>query len=82
MKTKYDDTSGRILAIILVIGFIVGILGISFLITSFVYWLFTVVMSYFFFVSIPFTWNYALGVWLIVQLINVIFGGIHFSVSE
>lgn len=82
MKTKYEDTSGKVLAIILVIVFIAGILGISFLLTSFVYWLFTLVMNCFFFMSIPFTWHYALGIWLIVLLINAVFGGVHFSISE
>ena len=65
--------------IILFMAFI--LLSISFLGTAFIYWLFTLVMANFFSVIIPFTWHYALGVWLIVILIRLTFSGVRYATS-
>jgi len=73
------ENTTTIIAIILVIG---GALSLSFLLTSGIYYLFTLIMSTFFSVMIPFTWHYALGVWLILILINVLFGGVKLSVKN
>lgn len=51
------------------------VLLFSFLSTSAVYYLFSLVMINFFNINIPFSWNYAFGVWLIIILIRFVFGG-------
>lgn len=47
---------------------------ISFLIISGIYYLFTLIMMNFFNITIPFTWTYACGIWLIYLLIRLMFG--------
>lgn len=87
LKERYNiETKGKngwvyIFTFVIIASLIALILGISFLITSFVYWLFTLVMANFFSIIIPFAWHYALGVWLIVILIRFIFGGIQYTTS-
>jgi len=76
---KWKDSVGCFAAVIAIIAIIVLILGISFLCTSFVYWLFTLVMASFFSIIVPFTWHYALGVWLVVILIRFIFSGTQYA---
>ena len=49
---------------------------IGFLSTAMIYYLFTQVMISFFNIFIPFSWTYALGVWLIVVLLRLLFGGL------
>lgn len=63
------------IAVIAVIGMFIGIFVLSFLITTFIYYLFTVIMLNFFNIIIPFSWTYAVGVWLIILLIRLLFGG-------
>ena len=87
LKEKYDIKTGEkngwtyIFAFIIIALLIIFILGISFLITSLIYWLFTLVMANFFSIIIPFTWHYALGVWLITILIRFIFSGTQYTTS-
>jgi len=57
-----------------IIALTILILSISFLATSLIYYIFTIVMFTFFSIVIPFTWHYAVGVWLIIILIRFIFG--------
>lgn len=72
----------NIISIIIGVFAFAVICGISFLLTSGIYYLFTIIMFTFFSVIIPFTWHYALGVWLIFLLINLLFGGIKLSVKN
>ena len=69
-------------SIIIGIFIFAAMCGISFLLTSGIYYLFTLIMSTFFSIVIPFTWHYALGVWLIFLLINLLFGGVKLSVER
>jgi len=69
---KYDISYFAIT--IAIIAFTIVILLISFLATSLIYYVFTIVMSNFFSIIIPFTWHYAIGVWLITILIRFLFG--------
>ena len=54
---------------------------IGFLSTTMIYYLFTQVMINFFNIFIPFSWTYALGVWLIVVLLRLLFGGLKTNVK-
>ena len=82
IKTEEKNSWVYILGFTIIVLFIAIILGISFLVTSFVYWLFTLVMANFFSIIVPFTWYYALGVWLIVMLIRFIFSGTQYIIKK
>lgn len=69
---KYDISYFAIT--IAIIAFTISILLISFLATSLIYYVFTIVIFNFFSIVVPFTWHYAVGVWLIIILIRFIFG--------
>ena len=76
------DKSRTLTATLIVILLLVLIFGLSFLGISCIYWLFTIVMSNFFSIIIPFTWHYAVGVWLVVLLIRFTFSGLNTTISK
>ncbi len=49
---------------------------ISFFGTASLYYLFTLVMNIFFNIEVPFSWQYAVGIWLIVWILKTLFGGL------
>lgn len=79
---EWKNNIGCFGAIVATITFIILILLISFLSTSLIYYIFTIVMFTFFSIVIPFTWHYAVGVWLIIILIRFILSGTNVTIKN
>lgn len=78
---EWKDNVGCFAAVIAIIALIALILFLDFLIISFVYYVFTLIMFTFFSVVIPFTWHYAIGIWLISILIGMVFKGTTYAIK-
>ena len=66
MKIRLNPYSLSTASFVLsIIGIILLYLICSFLFFTFGYWLITLILPVFFAVTLPFTWWYALGAWLI-----------------
>ena len=69
-----------ILIIILVAALVIGA---SFLVFTFGYWLITLILAGFFNFILPFSWWYSFGAWLIGLIVGIfIFGGLNFKINR
>jgi len=85
MQEKLDEIKGQygmttLLAVCIIV--IVLVLGISFLFSTFLYWLALIVLNNFFGMSLAFSWGNAVGVWLLLVIIRTAISGIKVNVSK
>ena len=68
MWSRWRGTYGTIAAILMIIGFFILALAVSFVLFTFGYWLITLILATFFNFILPFSWWYSLGAWLITLI--------------
>lgn len=78
MKEQY----GMPVILVTFIIVIALVLGISFLFSTFLYWLALIVLNNFFGMSLVFSWGNAVGVWFLLVIIRAAISGIKVNVSK
>jgi hypothetical protein len=85
MQEKLDEIKeqyGMTILLVVCILVIAIVLGISFLFSTFLYWLALIVLNNFFGMSLVFSWDNAIGVWLLLVIIRAAISGIKVNVSK
>jgi hypothetical protein len=85
MQEKLDEIKeqyGMTILLVVCILVIAIVLGISFLFSTFLYWLALIVLNNFFGMSLVFSWDNAIGVWLLLVIIRSAISGIKVNVSK
>jgi len=85
MQEKLDEIKeqyGMTTLLVVCILVIAIVLGISFLFSTFLYWLALIVLNNFFGMSLVFSWGNAVGVWLLLVIIRAAISGIKVNVSK